>query len=95
MGEDQDAARPGCLDQADCRDCLARSGGVFKPKSPTGAGVLGSLIDDVLFVRRLPVEGLLVLVDYVVALHLGVVVGLLLVSTCNVDEDRRAVGGPV
>ena len=50
VGEDQDAAGPGRLDEADRGDGLAGAGRVLEPEAARGAGVLGRLLDDLLFV---------------------------------------------
>ena len=61
VGEDQDAARPRGLDEADRGDGLAGAGGVLEPEAAVGARVLGRLLDDVLVLLAPPVLGLLVL----------------------------------
>ncbi len=45
MGEDQDAAGPRGLDEADRGDRLAGAGRVLEPEAALGAGVLGRLLD--------------------------------------------------
>jgi hypothetical protein len=61
VGEDQDAARPRGLDEADRGDGLAGAGGVLEPEAAVGARVLRRLLDDVLVGILVPVLGLLLL----------------------------------
>ena len=65
VGEDQDAAGAGGLDEADRGDGLAGAGRVLEPEAARGAGVVGGLLDDLLVVvgrsRFLPVLRLFVL----------------------------------
>ena len=64
VGEDQDAAGPRGLDEADRGDRLAGAGRVLEPEAALGAWVLGGLLDDLLRVLLggglVPVLGLLV-----------------------------------
>ena len=63
VGEDQDAAGLGRLDEADRGDRLAGAGRVLEPEAAGGAGVLRCLLDHLLVLvgrRFLPVLGLLV-----------------------------------
>src|SRR5262249_49072025 len=83
MGEDQDAARAGGLDEADRRDGLAGAGGVLEPEAATGAGVVGGRLDDVRVLLLGPVLGLLLL-----GRLLFLLVGLLV-------EVRHLGSGPV
>ena len=48
MGEDQDAAGPRRLDEANRRDSLPGPGGVLEPEAARGAGILGRLGNRVL-----------------------------------------------
>ena len=64
VGEDQDAAGAGRLDEADRGDRLAGAGRVLEPEAAGRAGVLGGLLDHLVFVlvgRFGPVLRLLVL----------------------------------
>ena len=63
MGEDQDAAGAGGVDEPDRGDGLAGAGRVLEPEAARGAGVLGRLGDLLLLLlalRLVPVLGLLV-----------------------------------
>ena len=72
VGEDQDAAGPRGLDEADGGDRLAGAGRVLEPEAAAGVGIVGGLGDDVLLlvVDRLlvPVLRLLVLGERVLVL---------------------------
>ena len=64
VGEDEDAAGAGRLDEADRGHGLARAGRVLEPEAARRAGVVGGLLDDLVFVLRTgfrPVLRLLVL----------------------------------
>ena len=75
VGEDQDAAGPRGLDEAQRGDRLAGAGGVLEPEAPVGVGILGLLVEltSSSLVLVLPVLGLLVLgLVLVVEVELGV-----------------------
>ena len=92
VGEDQDAAGPAGLDEAERRDGLTGAGGVLEPEALVRVGILGLLLDlavavfGVLPVLRLLVElALVLLVGFRPVLRL-VVVGV---------ELRVVLGGAV
>ena len=70
MGEDQDAAGPRGLDEADGGDRLAGAGRMLEPESAARVGVVDGLGDDIFLVGvdrlLVPVLGLLVLLERVV-----------------------------
>ncbi len=77
VGEDQDAAGAGGVDEPDRGDGLAGAGRVLEPEAARGAGVLGRLGDLLLLLalRLVPVLGLLVGGELLVLL-LAVVIDL-------------------
>ena len=88
VGEDQDAAGLGRLDEADRGDRLAGAGRVLEPEAAGGAGVLGGLLDHLLVLvdgRFLPVLRLLVGGELLVLL----VLVLLVVSSSSASARRR------
>ena len=90
VGEDQDAARPRCLDEPERGDGLAGSGRVLEPEPAGGVRVLGLLrqLDVVVeAVVVLPVLRLLVLVPVLFVLELEL--GVLLAGDRRGRELRR------
>ncbi len=78
VGEDQDAAGPRGLDEADRGDGLAGAGRVLEPEAATGVGIIGDFGDEVvvlLLVGLVPVLWLLVLGERVVLVAAGAVAG--------------------
>ena len=55
VGEDQDAAGAGRLDEADRGDGLAGAGRVLEPEAAGRAGIVGGLLDHLVFVLGTPV----------------------------------------
>ncbi len=90
VGEDQNAARAGRLDEADGGDGLAGSGGVLEPEASAGARILRGLLDDVLVRFLDPVLGLLLLGGLLLLLLDGLLSG---VGAGAVLGGRRLLGG--